>query len=215
MAAARKPASGSKRIAARPTKRGVGKAKKTLRKKPATAVPVPAPAASGTRPASGKGVNGLRVRMYRVGFGDFFLLTVPTAKGDRHILIDCGVHAVDLGSIRDAVAQMAADCGKELALVIMTHRHADHISGFGKCSDVFGQISVDRVWMPWFENPDDKTASKFQQNLTAMASQLSLRLAARGDQFAAMVDNITGGMAASGGSGNQKALDVLHNGFKN
>lgn len=215
MTAARKTASGSKRTAASTTKRGVGEAKKTARKKPATAVSAPAPAASGTRRASGKGVNGLRVRMYRVGFGDFFLLTVPTAKGDRHILIDCGVHAVDLGSIRDAVAQMAADCGKELALVIMTHRHADHISGFGKCSDVFGQISVDRVWMPWFENPDDKTASKFQQNLTAMASQLSLRLAARGDQFAAMVDNITGGMAASGGSGNQKALDVLHNGFKN
>lgn len=211
MAAAKKAASGSKRKVAKKTKRSVRKAAKTARKKPATGVSVPATA------SPGKGAKGLRVRMYRVGFGDFFLLTVPTAKGDRHILIDCGVHAVDLGSIKDAVAQMAADCGKELALVIMTHRHADHISGFGKCSDVFGQITVDRVWMPWFENPGDKTAAKFQQNLTAMASHLSLQLAARGPSspFAAMVDNITGGMAAAGGSGNQKALDVLHNGFKN
>jgi hypothetical protein len=114
---------------------------------------------------------------------------------------------------------MASDCGIELALVIMTHRHADHISGFGTCSDVFGQIIVDRVWMPWFENPDDEDAVKIQQNLTAMASQISSRLAARGDpaldQFISMVDNITGGMAASGASGNQKALDVLQNGFKN
>jgi hypothetical protein len=30
-----------------------------------------------------------------------------------------------------------------------------------------------------------------------------------------MADNITGGMAAAGGSGNQKALDVLNKGFKN
>jgi hypothetical protein len=30
-----------------------------------------------------------------------------------------------------------------------------------------------------------------------------------------MVSNITGGMSAAGVSGNQKALDVLHNGFKN
>ena len=172
--------------------------------------------------------------MYRVGFGDFFLLTVPTgkaAKPHRHILIDCGVHAKDLGSIKAAVAQMAQDCGKELALVIMTHRHADHISGFGTCSDVFSQFTVDRVWMPWFENPNNDTAVKFQANLTALAGQLSTRLAAlttrlaaRGDQsaaiattaaLAAMADNITGGMAAAGGSGNQKALDVLNKGFKN
>jgi beta-lactamase superfamily II metal-dependent hydrolase len=169
--------------------------------------------------SSGQNVKGLRVRMFRVGFGDFFLLTVPTAKGDQHILIDCGVHAKDLKSIQAAVKQMAADCGNKLALVIMTHRHADHISGFGTCSEIFSQITVDRVWMPWFENPDDKVAARIQQNLAAMATQLASRLAARGgpesDPYVAMVDNITGGLAAAGGTGNQKALDVLHNGFNN
>ena len=90
---------------------------------------VPAPA------SSGQSATGLRVRMYRVGFGDFFLLSVPTGNGPRHILIDCGVHANDLDSIKDAVAQMAADCRQQLALVIMTHRHADHISGFATCAE--------------------------------------------------------------------------------
>lgn len=158
--------------------------------------------------------------MYRVGFGDFFLLTVPTGNNAfKHILIDCGVHAVDLGSMDDAVARMAQDCGGELALVIMTHRHADHISGFGKCAEAFGKISVERVWMPWFEDPTNATAKTVQATLTALAGQLSLRLAARGalpnDPHVAMVNNITGGLAASGVSANQKALDVLHNGFKN
>jgi len=156
--------------------------------------------------------------MFRVGFGDFFLLTVPTPNGARHILIDCGVHARDLNSIRDAVAQMAEDCGSRLALVIMTHRHADHISGFATCSDIFSQITVDRVWMPWFEDPSNKTAKAFQTSLTALAGRLSFQLAARsGDsELARMAENITGAInAATGGSSNQKALDVLHKGFKN
>jgi beta-lactamase superfamily II metal-dependent hydrolase len=214
MAAAKKAA---KRRIAKKAKRSVPKAAKkpgkAAQQKPGTG------ASSPPRASSAQNAGGLRVRMFRVGFGDFFLLTVPTAKGDKHILIDCGVHAKDLKSIRAAVKQMAADCGNKLALVIMTHRHADHISGFGTCSDIFSQITVDRVWMPWFENPDDKVAAKIQQNLAAMATQLASRLAARGgpesDPYAAMVDNITGGLAAAGATGNRKALDVLHNGFNN
>ena len=50
---------------------------------------------SGTRLETGSGSvetqGRLRVRMYRVGFGDFFLMTIPTDSGPEHILIDCGV----------------------------------------------------------------------------------------------------------------------------
>jgi beta-lactamase superfamily II metal-dependent hydrolase len=219
MAAAKKVAKRKVAKKANPdVSRAAKKPAKTARQKPGGASS-PQPAPSAPPAPAGQNVKGLRVRMFRVGFGDFFLLTVPTDKGDRHILIDCGVHAKDLGSIQEAVKQMASDCGNELALVIMTHRHADHISGFGTCSEDFAKIAVDRVWMPWFENRADKAAVRIQQNLAATASQLSLRLAARGGpgsgQFVSMADNITGGMSAAGVSGNQKALDVLHNGFKN
>src|SRR5690349_15489472 len=79
--------------------------------------------------------TGLRVRMYRVGFGDFFLVIVPTPSGDQHILIDCGVFkgtsgTGDLGSITDAVEDMFQATNGRLALVIMNHRHADHIARF-------------------------------------------------------------------------------------
>jgi beta-lactamase superfamily II metal-dependent hydrolase len=212
MATAKKKTSSSKRPAAKKSAKR-SKATKAAAQQPQSGTSSPRP------PASGQGVKGLRVRMFRVGFGDFFLLTVPTGNGPRHILIDCGVHAKDLGTIRDAVAAMAEECQSKLALIIMTHRHADHISGFGTCSDVFRQITVDRVWMPWFEDPTNETAKNFQASLTALASRLSSRFAALGgpasQQLAAMADNITGGMSAAGGSANQKALDVLHNGFKN
>jgi beta-lactamase superfamily II metal-dependent hydrolase len=165
------------------------------------------------------GSAGIRVRMFRVGFGDFFVLSVPAAGGSKHILIDCGVHATDLKTIRTAVQQMAQDCNFHLSLVIMTHRHADHISGFGTCSDVFKQITVDRVWMPWFESRSNKTALSFQASLTSLATRLAMRLAERNDErsleLARMVDNMTGGFNAAGVAVNQKALDVLHGGFKN
>jgi beta-lactamase superfamily II metal-dependent hydrolase len=177
-------------------------------------------AAAGAADHDGVGPSGLRVRMYRVGFGDFFLLTVATPAGLKHILIDCGVHAGDIGSIQEAVAEMAEDTGKNLALIIMTHRHADHISGFATCKALFSQFTVEQVWMSWFENPDDKPTAAFQANLAAVARRLSLALAARrgpdDEELGYMAENATGPVLPfGGGNSNDVALAVLHGGFKN
>jgi beta-lactamase superfamily II metal-dependent hydrolase len=164
---------------------------------------------------------GIRVRMYRVGFGDFFLLTLRAPDGTpRHILVDCGVHAANLGSIGAAIDQLAQDTGGQLALVIMTHRHADHISGFASGAAVFARFTVERVWMPWFENPNNPAAASLQETLTAVATNLQGALAARSDpegqQLINMAQNITGELSAAGGqSGNATALAVLHGGFQN
>lgn len=156
--------------------------------------------------------------MYRVGFGDFFLVTLPTAAGPRHILIDCGVHAGDLGSIKDAINDMAKETGGNLALLIVTHRHADHISGFATCKEVFSKFNVERIWMSWFENPNNEDAKRFQANLTAVAMQLASALTARDDpdsqEFKYMAENITGSSLGFGaGSSNAVALSVLHGAF--
>jgi beta-lactamase superfamily II metal-dependent hydrolase len=158
--------------------------------------------------------------MYRVGFGDFFLLSFRGADGTpKHVLIDCGVHHSDLHSMPTALAQMKEDTGGKLALVIMTHRHADHIAGFGSGADIFKTIEVERVWMSWFENPADKRAANFQANLAAAAdhAQSNLALAAQNDpdvaQLREMALNITGGVGLNGKSGNEMALDTLKGGF--
>src|SRR5215471_7056574 len=126
MAAAKKASKKASRTPATRKPRGRG----------GRSTPTPSNTADQATPATG-GSNPLRVRMFRIGFGDFFLLSVPAAGGYKHILIDCGVHAKDLGTMRSAVEHMAQDCDYHLSLVIMTHRHADHISGFGTCSDIF------------------------------------------------------------------------------
>jgi len=107
------------------------------------------------RPVASKSAKGLKVRMYRVGFGDFFLVTVPTGRGkNEYILIDCGVFkgtsgTGDIGSIVAAVEDMYKTTKGKLALVIMTHRHADHIAGFSKAD--FSKFNASLVWMPYWE----------------------------------------------------------------
>lgn len=181
--------------------------------------------------------TGLRVRMYRVGFGDFFLLTIP-GKTPQHILIDCGVtpgttHKGDIGTIKDAVADMAKETGNRLALVIMTHRHMDHIIGFSRSADVFKNIKVDAVWMPYWESEYDEHAKKFQAELTALALDVQQNLAlyagsdAEVDEMLGMLQNATGvehtafaaaaaesgGGKGTGGGSNAASLAMLKKGF--
>ena len=73
---------------------------------PSKTTPRPEATGSGAAPwVVGKNEVGIRVRMYRVGFGDFFLLTfLDDAQQPQHVIIDCGVfkgtsQTGDIGSI--------------------------------------------------------------------------------------------------------------------
>src|SRR2546423_4007546 len=132
------------------------------------------------------GKNTIRVRMYRVGFGDCFLLSLPVANGatdadtHKHVLIDCGVHAQgNLKTIDRAVANIAQVTNKKLAVVIATHSHQDHISGFSK---EFSKFEIGEVWMPWCENLKDPKAVKLQIKHNALTVRL-------GDHFEAEKKN--------------------------
>lgn len=161
----------------------------------------------------------IRVRMYRVGFGDFFLLTVPGNHGPAHILIDCGVHAKAIeGAMDHCVADLKATTGGRLALVIATHYHADHLSGFASNYEEFLGFEVGMVWITNRLDPSHPGARALLSGVTGLASALALRLGTRTDEAAAeardKVDNALGvRLGASGERGNAKALELLRSGF--
>lgn len=98
----------------------------------------------------------VRVRMYRQGLGDCFLLTFPGRERAVHVLIDCGVilgteHAAE--RMRAVADQIADETGGHLDLVIATHEHWDHLSGFLQARAEFDAMSVGQVWMAWTEDP--------------------------------------------------------------
>lgn len=120
--------------------------------------------------------TSLRVRMYRVGFGDFFLLTLlPRSKDPKHILIDCGVTKGAVGSLGEAVKDMAKVTGGNLSLIIVSHRHKDHISGFASCAKEFREFTVGSIWMSYWDDPRNPKAVSFQNSLTRLALQIQFQ----------------------------------------
>lgn len=156
-------------------------------------------------PASGK----IKIRMYRQGLGDCFLLTFPGEKGKLfRLLIDCGVvlgtDAQGLDKLHQAVADLAHETRGHVDLLVVSHEHWDHVSGFTQARDLFANLNVDQVWVAWTEDPDDKLATKLRKERKAAQNALRMaasRLAVIGSTEAAQrVSSLLGFLGAKAGS---------------
>jgi len=105
-------------------------------------------------------------------------LTFDGTDGKRHMLIDCGtLGATTTGvKIKDVVDDILEECDRRLHIVVATHEHQDHLSGFRSCQKDFEGAKVDNVWLAWTENPEDPVAleiAKYKKDigeaLTAVA----------------------------------------------
>ena len=149
-AAKKKPVAAKKRVAAK------------------VAAPAPSTPVSAARmPRKGE----VRIRMYRQGLGDCFLLTFDSGK---HILIDCGLLGGAPGgpSKIKAVAQHVKDTtdGAIDALVV-THEHWDHVSGFTDARDVFEELKIGETWVAWTEDPEqDIVVERRKSNAMRMSA---------------------------------------------
>jgi len=110
---------------------------------------------------SGKPVTAVTIRHYCQGIGDCHLLRFPRKDGTPFfMLISCGVHSAVAGGselMRRIVADIAA-VTSHIDVLVVTHEHWDHVSGFLTAAEQFRAITIGEVWMAWTENPHDAQA---------------------------------------------------------
>jgi beta-lactamase superfamily II metal-dependent hydrolase len=115
------------------------------------------------------------VRMYRLDeLGDCFLISFMEAAQTRHMLIDCGSFrnsGKSIARLNAIVADIQRELGgAKLDVVVGTHQHNDHLSGFVHCEAAFKQMGVEQVWLSWLDDPADALArgiGKQHNHLTA------------------------------------------------
>ncbi|MER8886813.1 hypothetical protein [Mesorhizobium sp. M0816] len=147
--------------------------------------------------------------MYNVGFGDCFLLFLPTVEGLKKVAIDCGSLKNKTQSIRAISDRLIADVTDSdgvprIDVLVMSHRHADHISGYTNAK--WADVEVGEVWMPWLESRENPDARAIQKRQRASAQALAV---------AVQKLNLGQGLAevALNAQSNDDSLDVLHAGF--
>ena len=144
----------------------------------------------------------IAVRMYQVGFGDCFLISLaygrPLGDGraERHLLVDFGSTHSPQGQRLDMAAiarRIGEDCGGRLDAVVVTHRHKDHLSGFAnnEAAAVIEALDPTLVVQPWTENPQAPAGATGPLGVASRRFHAAL---AAGDDFA---DELSRALATS------------------
>jgi hypothetical protein len=186
-------------------------AKRAKAAKPVAAVP--GVAAGAAAPA-----HRAAVRMYRQGLGDCLLITMPRGgMAPFRIMIDCGLVLGMPGAtdkMREVMAHVVTTLdGAPLDMLVVTHPHWDHVSGFNQASDDFAKIAVNDVWMGWTEDASDDLARKLSsvmQNAETQLRSAVARLTAFGaTRDAEQAASLLGFLGAAKGSGGGTTRDAV------
>lgn len=115
-------------------------------------------------------INKVKIRMYRGGTGDFFVLHFK--KGSTisfQMMIDCGCIQGSKAHFIERITDLKTFIkNKTIDLLVVTHEHADHINGFEMARDMFSDIEFKKVWFAWTENDEDPHANELRRNFSEL-----------------------------------------------
>ncbi len=166
------------------------------------------------------------VRMYRKLLGDCFLIRFEQGGQSRNMLIDCGVlqGTTDAGKRMRMVADdIRRTCGENIDLIVVTHEHADHLSGFDYADEMFLEeraapgtaadedadaesgvagrkpIGIGKLWLAWTEkdgDPQVKSLRKRFDRHRKLVQKMALGIGQVGSPFAAAPLDVLDGLGA-------------------
>jgi hypothetical protein len=106
--------------------------------------------------------------------------------------------------VADVIKTCSGESGKAvLDVVVATHRHQDHIRGFG--DERWQQVEVREVWLPWTEDPSNAEANGLRARDDSLALSMAMALQADGGE--------EGAAFALNSLTNEDAMWTLRNGF--
>ena len=82
------------------------------------------------------------------------------------MLIDCGVltGTEDAAKAMQAVVSDIVQTTRErLDVLVVTHEHWDHVSGFLQAEEQFKKLSIGEVWLAWTEDPRCELANQLRE----------------------------------------------------
>lgn len=110
--------------------------------------------------------GGVAIRMYRQGLGDCFLLGFNGKTNVHYMMIDCGV-ILGTSDAENIMAKIANDIkdttGGYIDVLVATHEHWDHLSGFAQAQNILDSLSVGEVWLAWTEDPKNDLAKELKK----------------------------------------------------
>lgn len=152
----------------------------------------------------------VKIRMYRQGMGDCFLLAFPTRNGRRpcYMLIDCGVldgTPEARGRMKKVAESLRQATGGRIDVLVVTHQHWGNLSGFELAREVFDELEIGQVWTSWTEDPNDPLARELRERRAATLRGLhaaagGLRLRGATDRAGAL-DSLLGLYGERNGGG--------------
>ncbi|TFG79799.1 MAG: MBL fold metallo-hydrolase [Chrysiogenales bacterium] len=162
--------------------------------------------------------NQILIRVYNVGLGDCIYMRVPDGHELRHVLIDCGTFSRGerlMKALKDLEKNYLPKDGNgkfRLDLLVVTHNHKDHLSGFGlsTVSNWFQNIHIGQIWLSAGMNRDHPQAGKtFRLLEFADRTVSSLSAISLGSAFDALANDLLSSKGKSDSESNVKALTML------
>jgi hypothetical protein len=175
----------------------------------------------GAQKARADGAFRAKIRMYRQGLGDCFLISLPRKRSrPYYVMIDCGVilGTADPSTIMTKIVDnILSTTGGEIDLLVATHEHWDHLSGFIQAQNSFDKLKVHEVWLGWTENIKDPLTKKLKDEKNRALAALRLGLSrlqlagATAEDDAAEIGGILEFFGAANGASTGDALDYVRN----